>query len=119
MKQSPKELAVFAFKATALMLAATYVIASGIGVGGAAIQLIQRRGAEAGGHAALHDQAGGGLPDVVQAWRNPRAIQIVVVEARAGGQGEAKGDGDRPRRRNRNRRRTRGGQSQTQGGGES
>ena len=32
MKQSPKELAVFAFKATALMLAAAFTVASGIGI---------------------------------------------------------------------------------------
>ena len=32
MKQSAKELAVFTFKATALMLAAAFTIASGIGI---------------------------------------------------------------------------------------
>ena len=32
MKQSPKELAVFTFKATALMLAAAFTVASGIGI---------------------------------------------------------------------------------------
>lgn len=32
MKQSPKELAVFTFKATALMLAAALTVASGIGI---------------------------------------------------------------------------------------
>lgn len=32
MKQSPKELAVFTFKSAALMLAAAFTIASGIGI---------------------------------------------------------------------------------------